>query len=111
MEHELAVDQLNSFSLCHAMPYWTAVHGHHRLEPVAPVWRRGQAQPAPHRDLADGPLEGHCRHMMALVDHYQPVSRRQLGEIRPPSQGLRHSHLDHSSRLAMAVDLTDLFLI
>src|SRR5262249_12882566 len=65
----------------HAMADGAAMHLHEGLETIAAVGSGSQADPAPDRDLAHDALEGHGRHVVALVDDDQPVDGGELSEI------------------------------
>jgi hypothetical protein len=54
------------------------------IELVAPVRSRGQPEPPPGRDLADGVLERHRREVMTLVYHDEAVSGGQGRQIVAP---------------------------
>ena len=81
---------------CHLVADRTAVHGHERLEAVAPVGGGGEPQPPSHRDVAYGPFEGHGRDVVAFVDDDQPVGRGEFGDVVAAGEALDHGHVDNA---------------
>ena len=62
------------------------------------------------RDITNGPLERHRRHVVALVDDDQAVAGGELGEVVTLCEALDHRHVHDPGRLvATTADLTDVF--
>ena len=72
----------------------TAVHGHQRLEAVAPVGGGGEPDPTAHRDLADCLFEGDGGDVVALIHDHQPVAGGELCDVVPAGEALDSSDVD-----------------
>ena len=70
------------------------MHGHHRLEAVAPVGGGGQAEPPRRRDLAHGTFKHGGWDVVALVDDDEPVAGGEGGEVVSFGEALRHGQVD-----------------
>ena len=84
------------------MPHGPELPRDDLLQPVSPLRRRGQPQPASRRDLPHHPLDRRRRHVVALVHDHQPVPGRHLDHIVPPCQRLHRRNVDHTPALLAA---------
>lgn len=87
----------------------SAVHGHYRLENVAPIRGGRESEPSSCGNLAYGALEGDGWHMVALVNDDQS-SRRGPGEVLSASESLCHRDVDAAGLSSLRKDV-DLLLV
>ena len=82
---------------CDGVPDRAELQGNQVVEAVTTVRGGGQSEPTASRDLLDDVLEGCRRDVVALVDHDEPVSGSQLGDVVAPGEGLQHRHVHDPS--------------
>jgi hypothetical protein len=87
------------------------MHRHHGLEAVSPIRRRRQTEPSAHRNLANRTFERNGGNVVALVNYDEPVTFRLLRKIVPASKALNHRQVDHTARLPLRTDLSDVLLV